>query len=203
MTTTTDVLDELAGVRADGPVDALRRRRPVTREQLQASFDALFSPVDDAHLGLEERALVAAFATRLTADDTTAAWYARHAVESAGAEQSALVIAEAVTAAASGPYGSYREEGLQAESTDGPRYAPAPEVASELGVRLTAALAHAHLLTFRPREADDAALRALRDAGWSADGIVALSQLVAFLAFQQRVASGLRVLADTDRQDAS
>ena len=33
------------------------------------------------------------------------------------------------------------------------------------------------------------------DAGWSADGIVTLSQLVSFLAFQQRVVTGLRALA--------
>ena len=33
------------------------------------------------------------------------------------------------------------------------------------------------------------------DAGWSADDIVSLSQLIAFLTFQLRVAWGLRVLA--------
>jgi uncharacterized protein YciW len=32
-------------------------------------------------------------------------------------------------------------------------------------------------------------------AGWSADGIVTLSQLVSFLAFQVRVVAGLSVLA--------
>ncbi|AZS37375.1 hypothetical protein CVS47_02011 [Microbacterium lemovicicum] len=203
MTPPTDVLDELAGVRADGTIDVLRRRRPVTREQLQASHDALFEPVDDTHLAVAERALVAAFATRLTADDATAAWHARHAVEVAGAERAAIVLAEAAGAAASGPYGAYREEGLREESTDGPRYRPSAEVAEQLGERLAAALVHAHLLTFRPREADDTALAELRSAGWSVDGIVTLSQLIAFLAFQQRVAHGLRVLADTDRQDAA
>jgi len=35
----------------------------------------------------------------------------------------------------------------------------------------------------------------LLDAGWSTTGIVTLSQIVAFLAFQIRVATGLRVLA--------
>ncbi len=48
---------------------------------------------------------------------------------------------------------------------------------------------------FRPREASGADLGRLLDAGWSADGIVTLSQLVSFLAFQQRVVTGLRVLA--------
>ena len=39
----------------------------------------------------------------------------------------------------------------------------------------------------------DAAV-ALADAGWSTDGIVTVSQLVSFLAFQLRVAAGLRLL---------
>ncbi|MFC0675366.1 CMD domain-containing protein [Brachybacterium hainanense] len=61
--------------------------------------------------------------------------------------------------------------------------------------RLDTALAHAELLVLRPREAGPEHLRALEEAGWDADGIVTLSQLVAFLTFQLRVAHGLRVLA--------
>ena len=70
--TTVDIVDELAGVTPERPSTQLRRRRPVTREQLQASHDALFAPLDDAEFPLAERLLVAAFATRLTADDATA-----------------------------------------------------------------------------------------------------------------------------------
>jgi uncharacterized protein YciW len=66
-----------------------------------------------------------------------------------------------------------------------------------LGERLSAALEHAHLLVFRPRDASPAALQALLDAGWSTSGIVTLSQLVAFLSFQIRVVVGLRALAAT------
>ena len=39
--------------------------------------------------------------------------------------------------------------------------------------------------------------RRLEDAGWSATGIVTLSQLVAFLAFQLRVVAGLTALQAT------
>jgi uncharacterized protein YciW len=53
------------------------------------------------------------------------------------------------------------------------------------------------MLVFHPRDADAAALQALLDAGWSTDGIVTLSQLVAFLAFQIRAVAGLRALAGT------
>lgn len=62
---------------------------------------------------------------------------------------------------------------------------------------LDAGLAHADLLVLRPREAAPAHLRALEAAGWDADGIVTLSQLVSFLTFQLRVAHGLRVLAES------
>ena len=63
-----------------------------------------------------------------------------------------------------------------------------------LGARLAAALEHAHLLVFRPRDAASADMKALLAAGWSETGIVTLSQLVAFLSFQVRVVTGLRVL---------
>jgi CMD domain protein len=72
---------------------------------------------------------------------------------------------------------------------------PSDAVTAALGERLAAALAQTHLLVFRPREATGDDLGRLLDAGWSTDGIVTLSQLVSFLAFQQRVVTGLRVLA--------
>jgi CMD domain protein len=194
LTERVDVVDELVGVRAGDPLDALRRRRPVTRDQLQASYDALFAPLDDSAFAVDERVFVAAFATRSTADDRTAAFYA-DAAAAVDARRTEIVVAEASVAATAGPFGAYREEGLVGESTDGRRYEPGIAARDALGERLTAALAHAHLLTFRPREADAAAQTRLVDAGWSADGIVTLSQLVSFLAFQQRVAAGLRALA--------
>jgi len=60
--------------------------------------------------------------------------------------------------------------------------------------RLAAALAHTHLLVYRPRDSSADALQTLLDAGWSTTGIVTLSQLVAFLNFQLRVVAGLTVL---------
>ena len=62
-----------------------------------------------------------------------------------------------------------------------------------LGARLAAALEHAHMLVFRPRDAGAADMKALLAAGWSDTGIVTFSQLVAFLSFQMRVVAGLRV----------
>ncbi|GGM55755.1 CMD domain protein [Microbacterium saperdae] len=190
---THDIVDQIAGVTPE--LDALRRRRPVTREQLQASFDALFRPVSAEHVSQEERELIAAFATSLAGStDETAAFYADRA-RHADPERADVVLTEAAAAVGSGPFGSYTELGLQDESTDGERYTPSDAVTAALGERLGAALAHTHLLVLRPREASGADLGRLLAAGWSADGIVTLSQLVSFLAFQQRVITGLRVLA--------
>ena len=190
---TTDIVDQIVGVTPE--LDALRRRRPVTRQQLQASFDALFAPVSTEEVSQAERELIAAFATRLADDtDATGTFYADRAL-AVDPQRATVVIAEATDAAVTGPFGSYTEAGLQGENTEGERYTPSPEVAEVLGERLAAALAHTHLLVFRPRESAAADIQRLVDAGWSADGIVTLSQLVSFLAFQQRVITGLKVLA--------
>ncbi|MCR2792176.1 CMD domain protein [Microbacterium sp. zg.Y625] len=190
-----DVIDELAGVAPGSALDALRRQRPVTREQAQESFAALFAPRDDTQVPLAERLLIAAFATRLTGDDATARFYADHAYRVD--PDRALVVADAAAeATAPGPFGRYREPGLQAESTEGLRWQAPAELRAAVGDQLAAALGHAHLLVVRPREADAAALAALTDAGWSVDAVITLSQLVAFLSFQQRVVTGLRTIAE-------
>lgn len=196
-----DIVDILGAVDPGGEVDRLRRERPVTRDQLQASYEALFAPLDDGAFPLAQRLLVAAFATRVTADDAAARFYA-DAARAVDAARTAVVLAEASDAATAGPFGAYREDGLRQESTDGRRYEPAIAVRDELGEPLAAALVHAHLLTFRPREACAADHARLLDAGWTPDGVVTLSQLVSFLAFQQRVAAGLRVLAASQENPA-
>ena len=72
----------------------------------------------------------------------------------------------------------------------------AGELRDALGTRLVAALEHAHLLTYHVRDASPESLQALLDAGWSTTGIVTISQLVAFVHFQLRVAAGLTVLKE-------
>lgn len=198
-----DVIDELPGVTPGSAIDELRARRPVTRANAQASYDALFTPEHPGTVSAVERFTVAAFVTGLHASGATQQYYAEQlanaatapvAPESARALPQA-VAAEIAAARTSGPYGAYPAGPLSAEDTDGLRYRVAPERRDVLGVRLAAALEHAHLLVFRPREASPAALQALLDAGWSTSDIVTLSQLVAFLTFQIRVVAGLELLS--------
>lgn len=187
-----DAIDAIASVTPE--LDAVRRRRPDVRTYAQQSFDALFSPVDDAEFAVADRWLVAAFATRLTAADAAADFYAEQA-RSADVRAD-RVLAEAERVATSGPFGHYAEPGLQGENTDGLRYEPDADLVAAVGVKLAAALEHAHLLTYRLRETSGESHDRLLAAGWSVDGIVTLSQLLSFLAFQQRVAAGLRVLGE-------
>ena len=83
---------------------------------------------------------------------------------------------------------------LSAEDEPGPVFAAQESSLAALGPRLAAALAHVHMLLLHVRDAAPSHLRALEAAGWSATGIVTLSQLVSFLSFQLRVAAGLRAL---------
>src|SRR5205085_2256000 len=106
-----DVIDTLASIAPDSPLDAIRANRPQARVHAQATYDSLFKPARE-----------------------------------------------------------------------------------QLGARLAAALEHTHMLIFHPRDASPAHLQALIDAGWSTTGIVVISQLVAFLSYQIRVVTGLRVL---------
>lgn len=195
----TDVIDRLAAVRPGGSVDALRRHRPATRNNAQASYDALFTDPDETHATLAERAAVAQFVAILHDDEVAAAHYGA-LTRVAGGDALAEGIADvAAGVRTTGPYGEYPTAGpLAAEGVVGLRLTLDDASRERLGDRLTAALEHAHLLVFRPRESSVAALAALADAGWSTDGIVTLSQLVSFLAFQLRVAAGLRLLTTED-----
>lgn len=184
-----DAIDALAGIAPGSALDALRRRKPVTRDNAQASYVALFAPAEEGGVSEGERAAVALFVAGLHGDAAGQGFYG--SMLTGGASASA-VRDEIARGMAEGPYGAYPAGPLSGEDLAGPVYsAGAREV---LGERLAAAFAHAHMLVFHPRDASPGAMRALEAAGWSADGIVTLSQLVAFLSFQLRAAAGLRAL---------
>ncbi|WP_432541417.1 CMD domain protein [Kineococcus sp. SYSU DK002] len=189
-----DVIDLLAGIAPGSPLARTRDQRPQARENAQRSFEALLEPAEAGEFTHAERYAVALFAARLHGFDRAAAFYADLLADQADDTLLDGVEDAASAAAATGPVGTYREPGLAAESAPTTAWVPDAALAAALGTRLSAALAHTHLLVFRPREASPAALRALVEAGWSADHVVSLSQLVAFLSFQLRTAWGLSVL---------
>ncbi len=189
-----DIIDLLAGIAPGDPLDEVRSRRPQARENAQRSFEALLEPADPGTFLLAERYAISAFVAALHGFDRAAEFYGDLLGDEA-AGLAAVVDGAARSGATRGPYGDYREPALQGENVAGLRWTPDAATVAAGGERLAAALAHAHLLVFRPREARPEALRALADAGWDADDIVSLSQLIAFLTFQVRVAWALRVLA--------
>lgn len=191
---TADVIDDLVGIAEGDPLDLIRRRRPDARRHAQASFDALFNADDLSQVSRLER-LAIGYWTALLTRSAVARFY--RGLLAAEDEKTATALdtagAEAIT---TGPYGDYPAGPLTAENTTGPHWAPDDRLSGELGPRLAAALAHTHLLVYRPRDSSAAALQALVDAGWSATGIVTVSQLVSFLSFQLRLVAGLTVLRD-------
>ena len=193
---TKDIIDTLAGIEPGSGLDAIRARRLQARENAQKSYLSLFEPIDAGDFSLAERAAVAAFVTGLHGESPVAAFYRQKLA--ANADGTALVEPiqiEIERGKTSGPYGAFPAGPLSVENKAGLIYRVSTERKPQLGTRLVAALEHAHLLVFRPRDAASADMKALLAAGWSTTGIVTFSQLIAFLSFQVRVVSGLRTLA--------
>jgi CMD domain protein len=191
----TDLIDQLAGIAPGSSLDAIRARRSVAREHAQKSYLALFEPSDLGGVSVRERFAVAAFVAGLHAEPTTRDFYRAKLAATADAQITAAVTEEISRGRTKGPYGAYPAGPLSRDNTTGPIYRVSDDGRRSLGTGLAAALEHAHLLVFRPRDASPAALQALLDAGWSTNDIVTLSQLVAFLSFQIRAVAGLRALA--------
>ncbi|MDP9898760.1 CMD domain protein [Variovorax ginsengisoli] len=200
-TSIPDVIDQLAGIHPGDALDAIRAQRPQARQHAQQSYLALFHPGDPSlqavtRFTVAERFAVAAYTAALHGQGDFVAFYGtRLSADVATSGWLEVLAAEAAQSAARGPYGAYPSGPLSAEDVSGPVHAVGAAHRALLGDRLSAALAHAHLLVLHPRDAAASALQALLDAGWSTTDIVTLSQLVAFLSFQIRVVAGLRTLA--------
>lgn len=196
MMATQDIIDTLAGIEPGSALDAIRARRLQARENAQKSYLSLFEPVDTGDVSLVERAAVAFFVVGLHREPNVAAFYrSKLAATADGVRLIEAIEVEIARGETSGPYGVFPAGPLSGENKTGLIYRASAASKPTLGARLAAALEHAHLLVFRPRDAAASDMKALLAAGWSTTGIVTFSQLVAFLSFQVRVVSGLRTLA--------
>ncbi len=187
-----DVIDRLAGIAPGSPLDTVRARRSEARSQAQASYEALFAPVEPGGVAAAERFALAGFVAAVHGQPEIAAHYLDQLADKALAD---VVREAAADAAERGPYGHFPAGPLSREDAPGPSWHPSEAVAAVLGRRVAAGAVHAHMLVFHPRDSAPAPLQALLDAGWTTTDIVTLSQLVAFLSFQIRVVAGLRVFA--------
>jgi len=167
---TIDTIDALAGLQAGSPLAAIRHARDKVALHTQRSEDALFDPALP-DLSLQERLFAAWYAARLSlADDLADAYTAK--LITTGAQPTTLDAIEAGTLDAI-------EAGTLDTTTD---------------ARLIAILSHVKLLTIKPVEARPEHLQTLQQTGITTRGIVALSQLIAFVTYQLRVVAGLKAL---------
>lgn len=191
-----DLIDQVLSITPGSHLDTLRRHRTIARENVQQAYLALFDPVDSSQVSLLERFAVASFVSALQGQPVLADHYAHKLTQLDGGPGIAAVLnREVERGATTGPYGIYPAGALSEENKVGLHFTVSPDARRFLGERLAAALGHAHLLVFRPRDASKEALEALVAAGWSTAGVVTLSQLVAYLAFQLRLVEGLSALA--------
>ena len=195
-----DIINLLAGIAANDPLDELRGHRAQAKENAQLSFEALLEPADPKNVSFRDRYAVAAFTAGLLGSARAEEFYRdllRDEDESASWAVAELL--DEATAAGSvrrGPYGVFESAALDEENVPGPWLTAAEATAARLGEKLTAGLEFAHLLVLHPRDSRPGHLALLLEAGWDEDGIVTLAQLVSFLNFQIRISTGLAALTD-------
>lgn len=190
-----DVLDHALGVAPGDQLDTIRGVRADTRANAQRSYEAIFSPAVGNGLSVAERFALAVVISRWHGETPLSAHYESEFSRAESSPEMIVALREVATAGTtSGPYGVYREAGLAGESVEGLRFVVPDDLRAVLGDELSALIEHVHLLVFRPREASAEALQVLLDEGWTTTDLVCASQLVAFLSFQIRYATGLAVL---------
>jgi len=186
---TQDVIDQLVGE----PL-TLRNRRPITKAQTQASYEALFESKDPGSFSKLERFAVALFVAALHRDTQAHSFYAEK-LRMLSPSHGEIIDQTAAVALSQGPYGIYPDGPLSRENSEGTNWQADETLVDEIGRKLGSALEHAHFLVFHPRDASKSRLEHLIEAGWDTPSIVTLSQLVGFLTYQLRIAQGLRALA--------
>ena len=195
-----DIINLLAGIAANDPLDGLRDHRAQAKENAQLSFEALLEPADPKGVSFRDRYAVAAFTAGLLGSAQAEEFYRdllRDEDESASwAVAELLDEATAADSVRRGPYGDFESQALAGENVPGPWFTAAEATAKNLGEKLMAGLEFAHLLVLHPRDSRPGHLALLLEAGWDEDGIVTLAQLVSFLNFQIRISTGLAALTE-------
>jgi uncharacterized protein YciW len=174
----SDLIDKLSALVPGGATYALRHRRDKVALATQGSYEGLFDP-DLPGLTLEERLLVALFASRLSKAEGMATHY-RSRLETLSSRDervsSALALVEA------------------GESAD---------LSSLSNTRLCTILKFTRTLILKPVKGDKAALLAVSSAGVSTPALVTLAQLIAFLSYQIRLVSGVAALQAAQQKRTS
>ncbi|GAA1926872.1 alkylhydroperoxidase domain protein [Brevibacterium antiquum] len=197
----TDIINTLAGIAAQDPLDALRDHRAQAKENAQLGFEALLEPAGAEGFSQRDRYAVAAFTAGLLGSPAAEEFY-RDLLRDED-EVASWAIAELLDEAlleldsrssGHGPYGIFESAALADENVVGPWLSVEKKSIEVLGPQLAAGLEFAHLLVLHPRDSRPEHMALLLDAGWDEDSIVTLAQLVSFLNFQIRISTGLTAL---------
>ncbi|MDN5657763.1 alkylhydroperoxidase domain protein [Brevibacterium sandarakinum] len=197
----TDIINTLAGIAAQDPLDELRDHRAQAKENAQLSFEALLEPEETGEFTHRDRYAVAAFTAGLLGAPVAEEFY-RDLLRDED-EVASWVIAELLdesllgldsSSDVRGPYGTFESPALAAENVPGPWLSVGEKSIEVLGPQLAAGLEFTHQLVLHPRDSRPEHMALLLDAGWDEDRIVTLAQLVSFLNFQIRISTGLTAL---------
>ncbi|WP_231445656.1 alkylhydroperoxidase domain protein [Brevibacterium zhoupengii] len=197
----TDIINTLAGIAAQDPLDKLRDHRAQAKDNAQLSFEALLEPDETGGFSHRDRYAVAAFTAGLLGapaaeefyrdllrdEDEVASWEIAELLDEVLLELDSRSIVR-------GPYGTYESPALAAENVPGPWLSVEKKSSQVLGAQLAAGLDFTQLLVLHPRDSRPEHMALLLDAGWDEDSIVTLAQLVSFLNFQIRISTGLTAL---------
>jgi len=158
---TRDIIDLLAGIEPGSSLDGIRARRLQARDNAQKSYLSLFEPADFGDVPATDRYAVAAFVAGVHGEPTVANFYlAKLATAASRPELVEALKAEIERGKTKGPYGAFPAGPLSTEDKTGLIYHIAEDRKPIVGVKLGAALEHAHLLVFRPRDASPADMQA-------------------------------------------
>ena len=163
----TDLVDAAVPLAADSAVYAVRHQRDKVVAATQGSYAALFDPALSGP-PLVERLLAAHAIARSAGSTVLQAHYRERLDALAPLSPAQLAAADGATIESLAAFGE--------------------------NPRLQAVLAFTRTLADRPVEGDRAALLTLPAAGLSTAEVVALAQLIAFVAYQVRVVAGLQAL---------
>ncbi|EJF90609.1 CMD domain protein [Bartonella tamiae] len=194
--TKKDIIDQLVGTSL-----LLRQRRPLSIEYIQKSYDSLFNVETQSFLQTERFAM-ASFVAMLH-DHKSAIQHYTALLTHIAPDLLEPISSAGHRAKTHGPYGNYPDGPLKVENVDGLHWSLEKDLHDILGAKLSSGLEHAHRLIFHPRDSKKEHLVHLSDTNWDDNSIVTLSQLIAFLSFQLRLATGLSVLKESQNANLS
>ena len=121
-----DVIDTLAGLAPNSPLALIRDQKPVTHEQAQASYHALFEPAEPGDVTRQERLAAATFVAGLHALPGANEFYSTSLARTRPTEAFVAALSAEITRGRTrGPYGAYPTGPLSTEDVAGPVYSVA------------------------------------------------------------------------------